>query len=348
MLESTKILWTMWTEFRVIEDVLYRMTTDSVTQEERKQLVVPVALRHRLIRMVHEGMTGGHAGIARTKDQVRRRAYWPGWTKSVELYVKSCDPCARYHRGKAPKQGQLHPMLASRPFETIGIDVTGPHPKSSSGFVYILTIVDHFSKFAFAYPMRNQEAQTVAKLLLENVICLVGAPDRILTDQGPNFESQLFQELCKSLGVEKIRTSPYEASTNGITERFHLTLNAMLAKCVQENQRDWDRWVQPVMAAYRATRHSSTSMTPNFVIFGRENVMPADLVMCNASALPSSENSVNDYVSEQQDRFRAAYQTVRDHLKVAAQKRKAYYDASVRSKHFQSGIKYGTFILVAT
>ena len=343
LLESTKILWTMWTEIRVIEDVLYRITTDPVTQEERKQLVVPVALRHRLIRMVHEGMTGGHAGFARTKDQVRRRAYWPGWTKSVELYVKSCGPCARYHRGKAPKQGQLHPMLASRPFETIGIDVTGPHPKSSNGFVYILTIVDHFSKFAFAYPMRNQEAQTVAKLLLENVICLVGAPDRILTDQGPNFESQLFRELCKSLGVEKIRTSPYEASTNGITERFHLTLNAMLAKCVRENQRDWDRWVQPVMAAYRATRHSSTSMSPNFVIFGRENVMPADLVMCNASTLPSSESSVNDFVSEQQDRFRAAYQTVRDHLKAAAEKRKAYYDASVRAKQFAIGDKVWYF-----
>ena len=335
--ESTKILWTMWTEFQVNEGVLYRVTTDSVTKEERRQLVVPVALRNRLIKMVHEGMTGGHAGITRTKDQVRRRAYWPGWTKSVELYVKACDPCAKYHRGKAPKQGQLHPMLASRPFETIGIDVTGPHPKSANGFVYILTIVDHFSKFAFAYPMRNQEAQTVAKLLLENVIWLLGVPDRILTDQGPNFESQRFRELCKSLGVEKIRTSPYEASTNGITERFHLTLNAMLAKCVRENQRDWDRWLQPVMAAYRSSRHTSTSMTPNFVIFGRENVMPADLVLCNAGSLPSSENSPVEYVAAQQDEFRIAYQLVRDHLKVAAQKRKAYYDANVRTRQFSVG-----------
>ena len=174
-------------------------------------------------------------------------------------------------KGAEARSAPPDAMLASRPFETIGIDVTGPHPKSANGFIYILTIVDHFSKFAFAYPMRNQEAQTVARLLLENVIGLVGVPDRILTDQGPNFESQLFHELRKALGVNKIRTSPYEALTNGITERFHLTLNAMLAKCVQENQRNWDHWLQTVMAAYRSSCHTSTSMTPNCDFRERES-----------------------------------------------------------------------------
>ena len=84
--------------------------------------------------------------------------------------------------------------------------------------VYILTIVDHFSKFAFAYPMRNQEASTVAKILVEQVICLVGTPARILTDQSPNFESQLFQEICRMMGIAKIRTSPYKPSTNAGAE----------------------------------------------------------------------------------------------------------------------------------
>ena len=277
-----------------------------MTQEVEKRSVAPVALRDRLIRMVHEGLTGGHSGNTHTKDRVRRRAYWPGWTKSVELVVKTCEPCSRYQRDNAPRQGQLHPMLASRHFETLGIDVTGPHPKSANGFVYILTIVDHFSKYAFAYPMRNQEAYTVVKLLLDNVICLVGVPDRILTDQGPNFESQLFQELCRALRIHKIRTSPYEATTNDFTERFHLTLTAMVAKCVKENQCDWDRFLQPVLAAYHLSCHTSMSLSPNFVIFGRENVMPADIVLCNANILSDSENSVVEFVAEQQNKFRSA------------------------------------------
>ena len=181
--------------------------------------------------------------------------------------------------------------------------------------------MDHFSKFAFAYPMRNQKAATIARILVDQVICLVGTPARILTDQGPNFESALFKELCQALGIAKIRTSPYKASTNAGAERFHLTLNQMLAKRVKESQRDWDSNFQSVMAVYRATHHASTFLTPNF-IFGRENVMPADLVLCNANVLPDSENSAQEFVAEQQERFRSAYQVVRNHLCSAAQIRK--------------------------
>ena len=335
--EFSKILWSMWSEFRIKGDVLYRESINPETQDKELRLVVPWSMRTELIRLVHEGMTGGHAGVAKTKDQVRRRAYWPGWTKAVELYILACHPCARFRNRKAPRQGKLQPMVASRPFETLSIDVTGPHPRSANGYIFILTIVDHFSKFAFAYPMRNQEASTVAKILVEQVICLVGTPARILTDQGPNFESELFKELCRMMGIAKIRTSPYKPSTNAGAERFHLTLNSMLAKQMKENQRDWDLCIQPVLAAYRSTRHSSTSLTPNFVVFGRENVMPADLVLGNPNVLPECENSVNDYVVEQQERFRSAYQVARNHLRASAQKRKSYYDAGVRAKELNIG-----------
>ena len=148
----------------------------------------------------------------------------------MDLFVKACEPCARFHRSKAPKQGMLHPMVASSVWETIGIDLTGPHPRSANGYKYILTVVDHFSKFAFAFLLRNMEAATIARVLVDNVFCLVGAPYRILTDQGLNFEGQLFHELCKAMGIEKVRTSPYKPSTIGITERFHQTLNSMIAK----------------------------------------------------------------------------------------------------------------------
>ena len=341
--EFVKILWTMWTEFKMVEGVLYRESVGVVSGLPELRLVVPWAQRNEFIRLVHEGMTGGHVGITRTREQVRRRAYWPGWTKSVELFVKACRPCARYQNGKAPKQGLLRPMIASKPFETLGVDVTGPHTKSSNGFIYILTVVDHYSKFAFAFPMRNQEAATIAKLLVDGVICLVGTPTRILTDQGPNFESALIRELCRNWGIVKVRTSPYEASTNGGTERFHRTLNSMLAKVVKENQRNWDSCLQPVLAAYRASRHTATSLTPNMIIFGRENVMPADLVLCNPTSLPESENSVVDFVANQQTRFRTAYQIVRDHLKVAAMRRKSYYDTSVRARHFTVGSRVWYF-----
>ena len=169
---------------------------------------------------------------------------------------------------------------------------------------------------------------------MDGVICLVGAPYRILTDQGPNFEGQLFKELCKALGIAKIRTSPYKPSTNGITERFHQTLNSMIAKCIKGSQRYWDLKVPVVLAAYRASCHSATSLTPNRIVFGRENTLPADLVLCDADKLPERENSVIELEAEHQERFRSAYQLARDHLKVVAQRSKSYYNVGVKSAEF--------------
>jgi len=84
------------------------------------------------------------------------------------------------------------------------VDVTGPHPTSSKGNVYILTLIDHFTKWVEVFPMRNQEATTVARLIFERVICVHGCPIQILTDQGPNFESDLFRELCKLMTIDKV------------------------------------------------------------------------------------------------------------------------------------------------
>ena len=75
-------------------------------------------------------------------------------------------------------------------------------------------------------------------------------PEELLFDQGPEFESDLVAELCAALGITKLRTSPYQPSTNGALERFHRTLNQMLDKVVNATQRDWDLHVHPVMAAY--------------------------------------------------------------------------------------------------
>ena len=84
--------------------------------------------------------------------------------------------------------------------------------------------------------------------------------------------------LCEGHGIDKIRTTPYKASTNGAVERFHRTLNAMLGRVVSENQLDWDVKLPGIMAAYRASRHDATGYRPNFLMFGRELRAPIDIV----------------------------------------------------------------------
>ena len=119
-------------------------------------------------------------------------------------------------------------MTVGMPWERIGVDIKGPHPKSRNGYKYILTISDYFTKSADAFPIRNQEASTVAKVLVDRVFAYLGTPIQILTDRGSNFESQLFAELLKRMEVGHVRTTAYKPSTNGQEERFHRTLNSIL------------------------------------------------------------------------------------------------------------------------
>ena len=89
--------------------------------------------------MVHSGVTGGQLGLRSTMAGVALRAYWAGWTSDVKNELRRCDPCAQFHRGTAPKTTSLKPFLAGEPWETISIDITGPHPRSLKGYVYMLT-----------------------------------------------------------------------------------------------------------------------------------------------------------------------------------------------------------------
>ena len=172
---------------------------------------------------------------------------------------------------------------------------------------------------------------------MNQVFSFVGVPRKILTDQGTNFESTLFKDLCQALGIDKVRTSPYHPSGNGMLERFHRTLNSMLGKVVKESQRDWDAWLPQVMSAYRASQHSATGYSPNFLIFGRENYMPVDLVMGDLRAVENSTISANEFVATQQSRIAGAYELVRDRLRVVAERRKEVYDQSIRPKRFEPG-----------
>ena len=88
------------------------------------------------------------------------------------------------------------------PMERIAIDILDELPITTNGNKYILVIADYFTKWTEALPMPNMEACTMAKILVENVLCRFGIPQKIHSDQGRQFESNLFQEMCKILGIE--------------------------------------------------------------------------------------------------------------------------------------------------
>ena len=159
--------------------------------------MVPYKYRNGFIRLAHEGMTGGHLGRRRTEAQVRNRGYWPGWTDDIRCFLRRCGPCSRYHRGPPPKFAEMQPILVGEPFERVSVDVTGPHPRAAKGHghVFMMTVMDHFSKWAEAIPLRNHTAPTVSRALMTHLFSRFGMPLQLLTDRGPEVQGVLFTEL---------------------------------------------------------------------------------------------------------------------------------------------------------
>ena len=201
----------------------------------------------------------------------------------------------------------------------------------------MMSAIDMFSKYAFAFPIRNHEAPTLARLLVDRIFSEFGIPMQICSDLGPELQGHLMTELCRVLGIQKLRSTAYRPETQGQIERFHRTLNSMLGKVVGENQRNWEYFVDPVLAAYRATQHESTQHTPNYLVFGREVNLPLDLAFGIEAREALAFDSYDTFVSDQQDRLRKAFALARESLGRAVTRNKRTYDLKSRPREFEVG-----------
>jgi hypothetical protein len=193
--------------------------------------------------------------------------------------------------------------------------------------------MDQFTKWVEAYAVPDQTAITTVKRLLEFILRL-GFPIEIHTDQGRNFESELFQTACKLLQITKTRTTPYRPSSNGQVERFNRSLLKMVCCYVDNKQDDWDCYIDFLTSAYRQTVHRMTGFTPNKLMLNRETRNLLDLQLGVESI---SEQKAVDFVIQVNEEMEKAHETARRHLKAAQLSQKKGYDLRKRLQSFQIG-----------
>ena len=315
--EYVKALWAMWNQLTVHNGVLL---LDGGTS---RQLIVPRTLKEKILHLVHNSPTGGHLGVTKTLARLRTGFYWTNIRHDVETWCRSCLSCARRKPPGKKTRAKLQQHISGCPLERIAIDFSGPLPESVSHNRYIMVVTDYFTKYCEAYAIPDITASTAATVLVSEFICRWGVPRQIHTDQGSQFESQLFREMCELLGIDKTRTSPFRPQSDGQVERMNRTIKGMLYHYLSEKQDDWDHHLPLVMMAYRATVHESTKFTPNMLMFGREVECPEKLVF----GLPPGERSEHcEYVTELRDRMVDAHHVARDSLSRAAVHQKRNYD----------------------
>ena len=153
--------------------------------------------------------------------------------------------------------------------ERLHLDILGPFTPSDKGNMYILVMIDQFSKWVELAALPDQKAESVAREFILHFIVTFGCPFEVHTDQGKNFISKLFESLCKSLQVAKTRTTPYHPASNGQVERVNRTLLQMIRCYIEGKTEQWDRDLPLLAMAIRATVNSSTGFTPNMLMLGR-------------------------------------------------------------------------------
>ena len=289
------------------------------------QLVVPKLFRERALSGCHDDV--GHQGILRTLSLLRERFYWPGMQEEATQYVMHCSRCLR--RKTPPQVAPLQPILVTQPLELVHMDYLSLEP-SKGNIENVLVITDHFTRYALAYPSKTQTAHATARILWDNFICHYGFPEKFISDQGRNFESDLIKELCKIAGVKKVHTTPYHPQGNGQCERFNSTLCNMLGTLSDEEKSDWKSHLGCMTHAYNCTKHASTTYSPYYLMFGRHPRLPIDIEFGLHKPNCSDNSSKSRYIQKLRRRLNYAFQKASKYSDQQAKKYKQGYDKSVK------------------
>ena len=315
-----------------VKDILYRKTyTDnSSSKKVQWQLVVPKAYRSRALVGCHDDV--GHQGRMRTLSLLRERFYWPGMQTEAMQHVQQCTRCLRR---KTPSHvAPLQPIHVTQPLELVHMDYLSLEP-SKGNIENVLVITDHFTRYALAYPSKTQTAQATARILWDNFICHYGFPEKFISDQGRNFESDLIKELCKIAGVKKLHTTPYHPQGNGQCERFNSTLCNMLGTLSEEEKSDWKSYLGCMTHAYNCTKHASTTYSPYYLMFGRHPRLPIDVEFGLPKSNSGDNSSKSRYIQKLRRRLNYAFQKATKVANQQASKYKSSYDKSIKGPQLQ-------------
>ncbi|XP_032689768.1 uncharacterized protein LOC116853023 [Odontomachus brunneus] len=267
----------------VVADTLSRVES---IQKGLARPFVTKAFRQQVFQSLH-GLA--HPGVKASAKLVSQRYIWSNIQKDCRGWAQACIPCQqnKVHRHVQSPVGTF--TTPTQRFEHIHIDIVGPLP-SSRDYRYCLTIVDRFTRWPEAIPMPDIAAETIARYLFTGWIARFGTPVRVTTDQGRQFEAELFRQLTRLTGTQHWRTTAYHPAANGMVERFHRQLKTAI-RCHQTES--WVDTLPVVLMGIRAAVKEDLKTTPAELVYGETIRLPGEFLQ---EATSTESQDCSDFV----------------------------------------------------
>lgn len=287
-----------------------------------------------IIYNFHNNVLGGHIGIKGTIENIKRRYYWPGMGEQVKKMINNCLACKK---NKITRHTRVPMHVAdigeSRSFKKIIFDAVGPiRPPTQSGNMYILTFICELTKFCEAIPTENIQADTVAKVFVENIICRHSIPEVILSDLGSNLVSNVLKNMCEILRIKQEFATVTRQETVGSVERFHRYLGDYLRIFVENDKDNWDTYLPFATYVMNTKKNESTGYSPHFLVYGWSTDYPMTL-----KSKPSPVYDYENYILVMKNRMRTAHDIAKKYNLECKQINKHYYDKKLNSTQFNVG-----------
>ena len=208
--------------------------------------------------------------MKKTTDKIISSFYWPGIHGDVTRFCQSCDVCQRGVAKRSVSKVPIKNMpLIDTHFKRVAVDLVGPiHPPSESGQRYTLTLVDYATRYPDAIPLKNITTETLAEALVD-MYSRLGIPEEVLSDMGAQFISECMVKVSKLLSIKQLTTTPYHPQCNGLVEKFNGTMRSMLKRLCSEQPRQWHRYINALLFAYREVPQESTGFSLFELLYGR-------------------------------------------------------------------------------
>uniref|UniRef100_A0A8C5QDM2 Integrase catalytic domain-containing protein n=1 Tax=Leptobrachium leishanense TaxID=445787 RepID=A0A8C5QDM2_9ANUR len=255
--------------------------------------------------------------------------------QDVQIYCHGCLVCAQFQPHGPTHRAPLQRKGFSLPWSDIQIDFIGPVTRSTRGNKYMLTVTCLFSKWIECLPAPNNTAETCAILLINHIFSRFGLPQRLESDRGSHFTSDVMTRMWKMLGVKRKLHIAYRAASSGSVERYNQSIVNVLKKFVKESGKDWDIKLPLVLMAIRATPSTATKMSPFELMTGRKMVLPQHLLYRTSDQNLINAVTTHQYIENLRHHLQQAFAFVQWNLEKAAVSNKTYYDLKTTKKEYE-------------